>query len=163
MLAAWLGERITALRYGLRDNANYMAMPMDADDLAKLEALAALLAEPTAVKMPLNGKLKEYAERYNCPALTDALIGFTALRKQKRQPLTERAMSMIVNKLESMPPAPEDKAQIIDYCVERGWTTIYYKPEAFAGAESSKKYSSFDTDEFFEAALKRTYGEQVGL
>lgn len=160
-LAEWVNNRIIALRYGLRDNAVYMAMPMDAEDLEKLEALAALLDEPAPKKAPLTGKLKEYADRQNCPALTEALIGFIALRKQKRQPLTERAMTMIVNKLESMPHPPEDQAKIIDYCVERGWTTIYYKPEAFAPKEEG--YSSFDTDEFYEAALNRTMQEYGSL
>lgn len=161
-LAEWLDERISALRYGLRDHARYMAMPMDEDDLAKLEVLAALLDEPASKQAALSGKLKAYAERMNCPELTEALIGFVALRKQKRQPLTDRAMQMLINKLESMPPEPADKAKIVDYCVERGWTTIYYKPEAFeARGENGRERGSFDTDEFFEAALNRSMKTQM--
>lgn len=154
-LAEWLDERIVALRYGLKDQVRYVAMPMDADDLAMLEAIAAHMSG-TAKKSPLTGKLKEYAERMDCPALTEALIGFAQLRKEKRKPLTDRAMGLIVGKLEQMPPDPVDKAKIVDYCVERGWTSIYYSPAAFEGDGKSTAEGSFDTDEFFSAALKRS-------
>ncbi len=154
-LSDWLEEIIGALRYCMRDSIGYVAVPMTADDLAKLEALQALLKEKPK-KETLTGAFKAYADKQSCPALTDALTGFCELRVRKRKPLTERAMSMLVKKLEAMSGDPAVQAAIVNRAVENGWTGIYDSAAVHgqpAKQSAARGGSSFETDEFFEAAL----------
>lgn len=55
--------------------------------------------------------------------LLDALKEFDSFRKQLKKPLTDRAKSRLVNKLQTFPR--EDWVAILQKSIDKGWTDVY--------------------------------------
>ena len=53
----------------------------------------------------------------------DALKEFDSFRKQLKKPLTDRAKSRLVNKLQTFPR--EDWVAILQKSIDKGWTDVY--------------------------------------
>lgn len=55
----------------------------------------------------------------------DAWKGFEELRRKMRKPLTDRARTIAVNKLEKLRMAGQDVQAVIDQTIEHSWDTFY--------------------------------------
>ncbi|HZQ96545.1 MAG TPA: hypothetical protein VFA67_16165 [Candidatus Sulfotelmatobacter sp.] len=72
--------------------------------------------------------------------------GFIEMRKAQRKPLkTERAVQLIVNKLEKLRDGGGDVGAILDQSTERGWTSVFPLKQS-AGAKPSRHVSFADVD-----------------
>lgn len=66
----------------------------------------------------------------------DAWQGWLDMRKQRKKPLTDRAMMQAVNKLDSMRQAGQDVSEVLDRSTMNGWTDLYAVKENGNGSGS---------------------------
>ncbi len=75
---------------------------------------------------------------------SDAWLGFKEVRKRKKAPDTDRALKLIIGKLDKFRAEGQDVAAILDQSVERGWTGVFPLKQATAAKPS--RPSLQDTD-----------------
>ena len=73
----------------------------------------------------LRNKNKKILEEFAAgdSELLDALKEFDSFRKQLKKPLTDKAKSRLINKLQTFPK--EDWVQILHKSIDKGWTDVY--------------------------------------
>lgn len=59
------------------------------------------------------------------PAVNDAVKAFLEHRKLKKKPMSERAITLFLNKLFKLSADPLEQVRIIDQSIEHGWDTVY--------------------------------------
>jgi hypothetical protein len=78
----------------------------------------------------------------------DAWQGWLEMRKQRKKPLTDRAATRAINKLEAMRDAGQDVAEVLDRSTMNGWTDLYeIKERANATNRTNKDGVSAALDE----------------
>jgi len=61
--------------------------------------------------------------------IKDAFMDWAAMRKKQKKPLeTKRAVSMALKKLDALARTDEQKCELIDYAIYRGWLSFYPIP-----------------------------------
>lgn len=69
------------------------------------------------------------------PELNSAIKDFVDQRKKMRKPMTDRAIQLFQNRLESLSKGDKAlKIQMIDTAIERGWQTVYPPKEEKRGS-----------------------------
>ena len=107
--------------------------------------------------------LDYFAKNAASPELLAALRYYEEARAAKRKPIkTEHARELILKKLQSFAPGDiPGQIMILERSIENSWTGIFPLPDEYKrerkAATADNENSSFDTDEFFEAALKKNY------
>lgn len=66
--------------------------------------------------------INAYTENVN---LRSELIEFVKMRKLARKPLTDRALSLLLNKLDSLASDDEGKTAVVSQSIERGWQGFF--------------------------------------
>jgi hypothetical protein len=69
----------------------------------------------------------------------DAWNGWLDMRKQRKKPLTDRATSRAINKLEAMRDAGQDITEVLDRSTMNGWTDLYEIKEKAIGTNRTNK------------------------
>jgi hypothetical protein len=69
----------------------------------------------------------------------DAWQGWLEMRKQRKKPLTDRAATRAINKLEAMRDAGQDVAEVLDRSTMNGWTDLYEIKERANGTNRTNK------------------------
>lgn len=59
------------------------------------------------------------------PAVNDEVKAFLEHRKLKKKPMSERAVTLFLNKLFKLSADPVEQVRIIDQSIEHGWDTVY--------------------------------------
>lgn len=59
------------------------------------------------------------------PELNAAILDFIAYRKAAKKPMTDRAISMLLTKLDSMASTTAEKVAILQQSIFRGWTGVF--------------------------------------
>lgn len=59
------------------------------------------------------------------PELNAAILDFVAYRKAAKKPMTDRAISMLLTKLDSMANTTAEKVAILQQSIFRGWTGVF--------------------------------------
>jgi hypothetical protein len=59
------------------------------------------------------------------PSLENALKEFVEFRKKLKKPMTDRAITMLINKLNKMTDNIDTQIKIIEQSIYKGWTDIY--------------------------------------
>lgn len=70
----------------------------------------------------LKGTIESYTENL---ALRDALNGFAEMRKTKKKPLTERALSMIIKELDRIGKSDVEKVEILNQSIMNSWQGVF--------------------------------------
>lgn len=70
----------------------------------------------------LKGTIESYTENL---ALRDALNGFAEMRKTKKKPLTERALSMIIKELDRIGKSDVEKVEILNQSIVNCWQGVF--------------------------------------
>ena len=73
-------------------------------------------------KSALDSMIDEYT---NNPALSDTLRDYIKLRKALKAPLTDRAMKICLNKLDTLATTDEGKIKVVEQSIERGWKGLF--------------------------------------
>ena len=69
---------------------------------------------------------KEKIESYSSnKELVDALLEFVEMRKQNKKPMTDRAVDLILKKLDGMASNDREKLIIVNQSIEHGWLSFY--------------------------------------
>lgn len=76
----------------------------------------------------------------------DAWKGFTDMRKRIKAPLTDRAMELIIEKLEAFKKEGVDVGKILDQSTERSWRGIF--PLKDGGSNAGTKEPDYDAPAF---------------
>lgn len=112
---------------------------------------------------------EEERKKENEPAGYDAIISnkindekvkktiyeFIKMRQMMKKPLTDFALTKLIEKLETISSDPQTQVSVLEYSILNNYPDIY-APKAEAGEK--KQGSSFDADEFFKLAAKRGAG-----
>lgn len=69
----------------------------------------------------------------------DAWNGWLEMRKQRKKPLTDRAASRAINKLEAMRDAGQDITEVLDRSTMNGWTDLYEIKERANGTNRTNQ------------------------
>ena len=69
----------------------------------------------------------------------DAWNGWLEMRKQRKKPLTDRAASRAINKLEAMRDAGQDITEVLDRSTMNGWTDLYEIKERTNGTNRTSQ------------------------
>jgi len=104
---------------------------------------------PKQEKKEIKKKVVAYVrdERVN-----KAILDFIADRKEReKKPMTERAISMFVNKLIGLSTKPDDQITMINNAIEKGWKTVYplngnVKPPGKKDAFNNFEQRTYDYD-----------------
>ena len=59
------------------------------------------------------------------PELNDAIVEFIKFRKGIKKPMSDRAITLMINKLESLSHDKHEQVQILNQSIMQGWTGIY--------------------------------------
>lgn len=165
-----LREYAAACRYALSRGERYATLPMREEDAIDFEwaaqTLLALLdgesdaGEAKASKPKRGepvGEFRTWALEIGSAELYEALGAFEEMRRRKKKPLTDVARHRAISKLQSLSSDPREQAEIILQSVDHSWDGFFaLKSDRQALATKSHETGSFETDEFFEAALART-------
>ena len=59
------------------------------------------------------------------PELNDAIVEFIKFRKGIKKPMSDRAITLMINKLESLSHDKHEQVQILNQSIMQGWTGLY--------------------------------------
>ena len=59
------------------------------------------------------------------PELNDAIAEFVKFRKGIKKPMSDRAITLMMNKLESLSHDKHEQVQILNQSIMQGWTGLY--------------------------------------
>ena len=59
------------------------------------------------------------------PELNDAIVEFIKFRKDIKKPMSDRAITLMINKLESLSHDKHEQVQILNQSIMQGWTGLY--------------------------------------
>ena len=83
---------------------------------------------PTACAHAEVGKPRKKSEpvKYSDdPELNDAIVEFIKFRKGIKKPMSDRAITLMMNKLESLSHDKHEQVQILNQSIMQGWTGLY--------------------------------------
>lgn len=108
------------------------------------------------------GSFDKMIEEYTDSETTrDLLREWLKVRKAKRAAMTDRAIKMNLDKLDDF--AKQSRMSVDDYLSEvirKGWQAFYaIKTYGCSQSDSDNNNSTFDTSDFFKAALTRSFAE----
>ena len=89
-------------------------------------------------------KAKTKANRDNFTPFEQAIIDFKQHRKQMKSPMTDKAVKLILNKLDSLADNTQDKITLLDTAIEHGWKTVYAPKDNKGNSINIKKKNMFD-------------------
>lgn len=94
------------------DNEEYIHTPTKAHACAHAE-----------VEKPR--KKSEPVKYSDDPELNDAIVEFIKFRKGIKKPMSDRAITLMMNKLESLSHDKHEQVQILNQSIMQGWTGLY--------------------------------------
>lgn len=83
----------------------------------------------------------------------DAWNGWVEMRKQRKRPLTDRATSRAINKLEALQLAGHNITELLDRSTMNGWLDIY-EPKEIKNGAANRKTNQRGNQNGFAAALR---------
>lgn len=83
--------------------------------------------------------------------LRSAYLAFIEMRKQIKKPLTERALQIIIGKVEKLSSDTETQIAIINQSVEHCWQSVYELKDT---VKAKDKKSSYDLEDFEKYTLQ---------
>ena len=159
-----LREFASAARYAFGRGEQYASLPIRREDAEAFEVAARLLESAgdeknakTSKREPV-GEFRTWALEIGSAELYEALGAFEEMRRRKKKPLTDVARHRAISKLQSLSSDPREQAEIVLQSVDHSWDGFFsLKDERRSVPRTSyAQESTFDTNEFFEAALART-------
>lgn len=77
------------------------------------------------------------------PDLISAIKEFLKMRQLAKKPMTDRALSLMLNKLFGLSKDTETQIKILEQSIERNWLSVFeLKDKGFSGQPKYKKYNS---------------------
>lgn len=73
-------------------------------------------------KPPKKKKKQSYSDD---PYLNDAILSFIEFRKGIKKPMTDRAVDLLINKLNGMADSVQEQIAILNQSIMNGWTGVY--------------------------------------
>lgn len=71
-------------------------------------------------------KEKKFVESFNLSEkLQDAVFDFIDMRAMIKKPMTERAIKMLINKLDKLTQNDDEKVAIVEQSIYHNWLDIY--------------------------------------
>ena len=92
--------------------------------------------DPKGKKNPTGSK-KAASAYASDPALNSAVKDFIEHRKKMRRPMSDRAISLFMRKMQSLAPSAEGQVALINTAIEHGWLTVY-PPDERSGTQTSR-------------------------
>ena len=88
------------------------------------------------------------------PELNDAIVEFIKFRKGIKKPMSDRAITLMINKLESLSHDKHEQIQILNQSIMQGWTGIYALKDdrQQAIAPGSRNKVADQLDDFYRMA-----------
>lgn len=91
--------------------------------------------------------------------LRDLYTEYIKMRKFIKSPMTDRALTMLINKVNELEPhSIERQKKLLETAIVNNWKSVYPLKD-----EPVEKHKSFNTEEFFNAALKRSAFEKEAI
>lgn len=92
--------------------------------------------DPKGKKNPTGSK-KAASAYASDPALNSAVKDFIEHRRKMRRPMSDRAISLFMRKMQSLAPSAEGQVALINTAIEHGWLTVY-PPDERSGTQTSR-------------------------
>ena len=93
----------------------------------------------------------------NNEELADALAGLIEARKAMKKPATEKAVKLLLNKLDKLASDDDTKTAIVNQSIERGWVSVFpLKQEGGSGGDGLRVHNRF-TDAMRERGISTDY------
>ena len=92
--------------------------------------------DPKGKKNPTGSK-KAASAYASDPALNSAVKDFIEHRRKMRRPMSDRAISLFMRKIQSLAPSAEGQVALINTAIEHGWLTVY-PPDERSGTQTSR-------------------------
>lgn len=71
-------------------------------------------------------KEKEFVESFNLSEkLQDVIFDFIDMRTMIKKPMTERAIKMLINKLDKLAQNDDEKVAIVEQSIYHNWQDVY--------------------------------------
>ena len=84
------------------------------------------------------GKRKNAPKYVEHPKLNAAIIAFVDYRKKIKKPMTEKAVELMIKKLNDLSPYIEDQIEILNQSILNGWQGIFpLKKESYSSSRSA--------------------------
>ena len=118
--------------------------------------------DPTSKKKPAEDPFKTFAG--DDAELLEALVEYEKMRDKKKKPLSERAKTLLINKLRDKFPANQ-WIEIIDQSTLRNWDSFYplKDDDDWGGASSGRNKKTGSGNVFFDLARELAANEQIGV
>ena len=87
-------------------------------------------------------KEKKLVESFNLSEkLQDAVFDFIDMRTMIKKPMTERAIKMLINKLDKLAKTDEEKVAIVEQSIYHNWLDVYglVRDDYMAGKSEEKE------------------------
>lgn len=78
--------------------------------------------------------------------LKETIKDFLKMRKSIKKPMTGKALTLLLNKLDKMSNNDNSKIEILNQSILHSWQTIYKLKDAAAPEEANNKYKGFEFD-----------------
>ena len=92
-------------------------------------------------------------------SLRELYLEYIKMRKFIKSPMTDRALTMLINKVNELEPHSIDRQKkLLETAIVNNWKSVYPLK-----AKPKEKYGSYDADDFFNAALKRSALEREAI
>lgn len=111
---------------------------------------------------PLDVLIAGYSQNSD---LLDALRGFVEMRKEKKAPLTEHALSLLLKKLDGLGHSDAEKAEIVNQSVMNSWKGFFALKQEVrqhgAGRNDSREALEERYSDFVEADRNHVYPWEI--
>ena len=111
---------------------------------------------------PLDVLIADYTQDSE---LLDALRGFVEMRKEKKAPLTEHALSLLLKKLDGLGHSDAEKAEIVNQSVMNSWKGFFALKQEVrqhgAGRNDSREALEERYSDFVEADRNHVYPWEI--
>ena len=111
---------------------------------------------------PLDVLIADYTQDSE---LLDALRGFVEMRKEKKAPLTEHALSLLLRKLDGLGHSDAEKAEIVNQSVMNSWKGFFALKQEVrqhgAGRNDSREALEERYSDFVEADRNHVYPWEI--
>ena len=82
--------------------------------------------------------------------LRELYIEYIKMRKMIKSPMTDRALTMLINKVKDLEPSSiERQKKVLETAIVNNWKSVYPLKE-------QEKHNSYDGEDFFNAAVNRS-------
>ncbi len=124
------------------DNLSFCTVQMDTKTDTQVDTQSDTIIKPKQKHKPKQKSISnDIPEKYaQNPELDKAIKAFITYREKRKKPMTDRAVAMLLDKLEALAPGDDaKKIAILDQSVFNSWTGVFALKQGLEDGETQEK------------------------